>query len=82
MKYTAEMAWGMTLMNRHSDNIKDYINEAIVQATREGKAWCTVMVSRQDYKSLVEELNEKDYSFKYEDGQLTISWFDGGASKL
>ena len=82
MKYTAAEAWEMSLKNRHSNNIRDYINEAIVQATREGKSWCMVMVDRKTYKDLVVDLNDKDYIFYYDNGKLTISWFEGGASKI
>lgn len=82
MKYTAAEAWEMSLKNRHSNNIRDYINEAIVQSIREGKSWCMVMVDRKTYKDLVADLNDKDYIFYYDNGKLTISWFEGGASKI
>lgn len=82
MKYTAEQAWEMSLKNRHSTNIRDYINEAIVQAIREGKSWCMIMIDRKTYKDLVAELNDKDYIFYYNNGMLTISWFEGGASNI
>jgi len=82
MKYTAEQAWEMTIKNRHSENPKDYINEAIFQATREGKAWCTVMISYEDYKTVLKELIDRDYEVNYKAGMLTVSWFDGGASKM
>lgn len=82
MKYTAEQAWELTLKNRKSNNIKDYIDEAIIDAMRNGRCWCTVMVDRQTYKDLVLEFNEDDYIFYYNNGMLTISWFEGGASKI
>lgn len=82
MKYMASEAWEMSLKNRHSNNIRDYINEAIVQSTREAKSWCMVMVDRKTYKDLVADLNDKDYIFYYNNGMLTISWFEGGASKI
>ncbi|MBO7451851.1 MAG: hypothetical protein J6U54_16015 [Clostridiales bacterium] len=82
MKYTAKDAWEMSLKNRHSTNIRDYINEAIVQAIREGKSWCMIMIDRKTYKDLVAELNDKDYIFYYNNGMLTISWFEGGASNI
>lgn len=82
MKYTAAKAWEMSLANRHEENIKDWLNEAILQATRSGKARCVVMCSYDEYKHLVNELNEKDYVFSYDNGELTVTWYNGGASKL
>lgn len=82
MKYTAEQAWELTLKNRKSDNIKDYVDEAIIDAMRHGRCWCIVMVDRKTYKDLVIEFNNDDYIFYYNNGMLTISWFEGGASKI
>lgn len=82
MKYTAEEVWELAIKNRKSDNVKDYIDESIFDAMRAGKSWCIVMVDRDTYKDIVGELIEKDYIFNYDNGMLTISWFEGGASKI
>lgn len=82
MKFNAQEAWEQTLKNRHSDNPKDYLNEAITQAIRDTKAWCSIMISYEDYKEIVSELVDNDFEFTYKAGMLTISWYDGGASKM